>query len=163
MADLEVLYACFAGSQGSGIPKPPWFTLWPSISLWSVLTSSPPKVTREKASLRVSYIRPIILTTPGTVLFRYCHLSWINTPKTAYAKWGYHLNILARLRTPWFHASTLGLIQAYSYYLGPKYDPRYWLPTTYLWFKPARSNSCRAASLSSGLSAINSNLDGSGK
>ena len=45
----------------------------------------PSKRTGKKDSLRESSIGPIIVPTPGTVLFRYCHSRWSNPPKSAYA------------------------------------------------------------------------------
>ena len=71
LAALEVLYARSSDTQGSGIPRPPRFTLWPRIYLSSALTSSPPKCAGKKASLRESYIGPITEPTPGTFLCRY--------------------------------------------------------------------------------------------
>ena len=69
--DLEVLYARSANSRGSGIPRPPRFTLWPRIYLRLAETSYPPKIAWKKASIRESSIGPIILTNPGTVLCSY--------------------------------------------------------------------------------------------
>ena len=100
---LEVLYARFANRRVSGIPMPMHFTLWPRISLRSVLTSSPPKSGGKKASLREFSIGPIRDPTPGTVLCRYCHLIWSDIPNPEYADWGYHLDILARVQTLWFY------------------------------------------------------------
>ena len=55
LADLEMLYACSANSWGTGIPRPPHFTLWPRIYLRSELTSYPEKSAGKKASLRESF------------------------------------------------------------------------------------------------------------
>ena len=87
------------------------------------LTSSTPKSAGKKASLRESYIGPIIEPIPGTVICRYCHSSWSDIPKPAYADWGYRFAILARMQTPWDHASTLGLTHYSSSSLVPKYAP----------------------------------------
>ena len=67
-----------------------------------------------------SYLGPIRLLTPGKILCRYCHLSWRDIPKTAYAEWGYHLAILDMMWTSWARASTFGRTQPYSSSLVPK-------------------------------------------
>ena len=134
--------------------------LWPSIYLRSEMTSFPPKSAGMKASLRAYSIGPIIVPTPGEVLCRYCHSSWSNIPKLAYANWGYRFAILARVRTQWAHASTLGHTHAYSSSLVPNYPPRYSLTSTQSSINPDQSNFRLAASSSSRLSAINRNLDG---
>ena len=54
LADLEMLYACSANSWGTGIPRPPHFTLWPRIYLRSAQTSSPLKSAWKKACIRAS-------------------------------------------------------------------------------------------------------------
>ena len=120
MADFEVLHTRSANIQDCYIPKPPHFTLWPRIYLRSALTSTPTKIAGKKASLRASSIGTIRDPTPGTVLCRYCHLSWRDIPKPAYVDWVYHLAILARVRTPWAHASTLGRTYSSMSSLGPR-------------------------------------------
>ena len=72
----------------------------------------------------------IIVPTPGTVLYRYCHSIWRDTPKPVYANWGYCLAILARVWTPLAHVYTLVRTHASSSYLGSKQAPRYQLPPT---------------------------------
>ena len=71
MAALEVLYIHSAENWWSGIPRPPFLTLWARIYLRSESNSSPPKIAGKKASLRESSIGPIREPFLGTVLFVY--------------------------------------------------------------------------------------------
>ena len=80
----------------------------------------PYKSAGNKASIRSSSMVPIRVPTPGKVLLRYCHSIWSDIPKPAYAYWGYHLDILDRVRTSWAHASNLVLTQSSSSPLGPQ-------------------------------------------
>ena len=88
LADSEVLYARSADIRGSGIPRPPRIKLRPRVSMRLALTSYPTKSVGKKTSLRESSIGLIREPTPGTVLYRYCHLICINTPNPAYEDWG---------------------------------------------------------------------------
>ena len=118
--DLEVLYERCADSQVFFRPKPICFTIWPGISLISVLTSSLMESAGKKASIKASSMGPIRVTTPWTVFCRYCHLIWSDTPYQAYTNWGYCLAILPRMRTSWDHASTFGRTHFPRSSMGPK-------------------------------------------
>ena len=93
------------------------------------LISSAMKFAGKKASLRASSIGPIRDMTPRTVIYRYYHYNCSIIPKTVYSDWGYCLAILARVRTLWAHASTLGRTRYYSPSLSPRKSPRYRLPS----------------------------------